>query len=112
MSAPGIDEKKETVADPEAITQHVETYNFIDEEEFKGDVDIAVVALRGQDLAFTEEGKFGAIFSMLVFWNLTLPEKRKVLRKIDWHILPLAAWSCGLQFVDKVYLRQRHKSCF
>jgi hypothetical protein len=62
MSSPGIDEKKETVVDPEAITQHVETYNFIDEEELKGDVDIAVVALRGQDLTFTEEGKFGAIF--------------------------------------------------
>jgi hypothetical protein len=57
MSSPGIDEKKETVVDPEAITQHVETYNFIDEEELKGDVDIAVVALRGQDLTFTEEGK-------------------------------------------------------
>lgn len=32
----------------------------------------------------------------------TLEEKSKVLRKIDWHIIPLAAWACGLQFVDKV----------
>lgn len=23
------------------------------------------------------------------------------MRKIDWHIIPLAAWACGLQFVDK-----------
>lgn len=25
-----------------------------------------------------------------------------VRRKIDWRIMPLAAWTCGLQFVDKV----------
>ena len=29
-------------------------------------------------------------------------EKSAVCRKIDWRIMPLAAWSCGLQFVDKV----------
>jgi hypothetical protein len=60
MSSPDIEEKK-TVADPEGISQHVETYNYIDEEELKGiqgDVDIGVVALQGQDLHFTEEGKF------------------------------------------------------
>ncbi|EXJ69751.1 uncharacterized protein A1O5_06822 [Cladophialophora psammophila CBS 110553] len=28
-------------------------------------------------------------------------EKSIVLRKIDWRIIPLAAWACGLQFVDK-----------
>jgi len=67
MSAPGIDEKGETVVDLEAITQHIETYNFIDEEELKDDVDIAVVALRGQDLTFTEESKFIAIFNILIF---------------------------------------------
>jgi hypothetical protein len=67
ISAPGIDEKGETVVDLEAITQHIETYNFIDEEELKDDVDIAVVALRGQDLTFTEESKFIAIFNILVF---------------------------------------------
>ena len=58
MSSPGTEEKK-GVVDPEAISHHVETYNFIDEEELKGDVDIGVVALRGQDLSFTEEGEFG-----------------------------------------------------
>jgi hypothetical protein len=25
-----------------------------------------------------------------------------VRKKIDWRIMPLAAWACGLQFVDKV----------
>jgi hypothetical protein len=60
MSTPDI-EKKKNVADPEGIRQHVETYNYMDEEELKGiqgDVDIGVVALWGQDLHFTEEGKF------------------------------------------------------
>lgn len=28
-------------------------------------------------------------------------EARKLVRKIDWHLMPLAAWACGLQFVDK-----------
>ncbi|KAJ5503239.1 Major facilitator superfamily domain general substrate transporter [Penicillium fimorum] len=31
----------------------------------------------------------------------TAEEHRKLLRKIDWRIVPLAAWACGLQFVDK-----------
>jgi hypothetical protein len=60
MSSPNIEEKK-NVVDPEGISQHVEAYNYIDEEELKGiqgDVDIGVVALQGQDLHFTEEGKF------------------------------------------------------
>ena len=35
--------------------------------------------------------------------NLTATtEKSAVRRKIDWRIMPLAAWACGLQFVDKV----------
>lgn len=45
----------------EGISQHVEAQDFIDEEEFKGDIDIAATALRGQDLSlFTEEGKLSA----------------------------------------------------
>jgi hypothetical protein len=62
MASPEIEEKKDAV-DPEGISQHVEAYNFIDEEELKGlraDVDIGVIALQGQDLNFTDEGKFGA----------------------------------------------------
>ncbi|KAH6981493.1 major facilitator superfamily domain-containing protein [Ilyonectria destructans] len=31
----------------------------------------------------------------------TEKEKSAVRRKIDWRIMPLAAWACGLQFVDK-----------
>jgi hypothetical protein len=60
MASPEIEEKKNTV-DPEGIRQHVEAYNFIDEEELKGlkgDVDIGIVALQGPDLNFTDEGKF------------------------------------------------------
>ena len=59
MSSPATEEKN-NVVDPEGISQHVETYNYIDEDELKGiqgDVDIGVVALQGQDLHFTEEGK-------------------------------------------------------
>lgn len=29
-------------------------------------------------------------------------EMNSVRKKIDWRIMPLAAWACGLQFVDKV----------
>ncbi|KIW92830.1 uncharacterized protein Z519_06679 [Cladophialophora bantiana CBS 173.52] len=36
--------------------------------------------------------------------HYTEEEKSAVLRKIDWRIIPLAAWACGLQFVDKVGL--------
>lgn len=104
---PSLDvEEKKTVVDPEGISQHVETYNYIDEEELKGiqgDVDIGVVALQGQDLHFTEEGKLEFNNNQHIHVrDLTIVEKHKVLRKIDWHIMPLAAWSCGLQFVDKV----------
>lgn len=39
----------------------------------------------------------------LVCGGLSHPtEKSAVRRKIDWRIMPLAAWACGLQFVDKV----------
>jgi hypothetical protein len=31
-------------------------------------------------------------------------EMNAVRKKIDWRIMPLAAWACGLQFVDKVHL--------
>jgi hypothetical protein len=44
--------------------------------------------------------------SICSFHDLQQPnrfEHRKLLRKIDWRIVPLAAWACGLQFVDKVY---------
>ncbi|KAL2204166.1 MFS general substrate transporter [Sarocladium strictum] len=43
-------------------------------------------ALEGQDLDFTEE------------------ENKRILRKIDLRILPLAAIACGLQYVDKAGL--------
>lgn len=93
----------------EEIGQHVETMEFIDEAELKGDIDIAATALRGQDLShFTVEGNFLA--QLHIGNKLTsFEERRKVLRKIDWHILPLAAWSCGLQFVDKVRYLFRHQ---
>lgn len=33
-------------------------------------------------------------------------ENRRLKRKIDWRIIPLAAWACGLQFVDKVRIER------
>jgi hypothetical protein len=93
MSTPDI-EKKKHVVDPEGTRQHIETYNYIDEEELKGiqsDVNIGVVALQGQDLHFTEEGKFDDNQSCLRLGS-DLLEKCEVLRKIDWHIVLLAAY--------------------
>lgn len=34
-------------------------------------------------------------------------EHRKLLRNIDWRIVPLAAWVCGLRFVDKVHMKEQ-----
>ncbi|KIX04601.1 uncharacterized protein Z518_05471 [Rhinocladiella mackenziei CBS 650.93] len=53
------------------------------DKKAQGDLDVGAQVVQGQDIHFTEE------------------EKKKVLQKIDWHIIPLAAWACGLQFVDK-----------
>ncbi|KAK5328326.1 hypothetical protein LTR93_002111 [Exophiala xenobiotica] len=47
------------------------------------DLDVGAAIVQQQDTHFTDE------------------EKKKILWKIDWHIIPLAAWACGLQFVDK-----------
>ncbi|KUL84693.1 hypothetical protein ZTR_07605 [Talaromyces verruculosus] len=58
-------------------------YPRIDDTDLKGQLDVGAQALAGQDLTYTKD------------------EARKLLRKIDWHIMPLAAWACGLQFVDK-----------
>lgn len=53
-------------------------------EEIEHGGDAALQALKNQDLSFTVE------------------EDRRVQRKIDWHLMPLMAWACGLQLVDKV----------
>lgn len=37
-------------------------------------------------------------------------ERSAVRRKIDWRIMPLAAWACGLQFVDKVSDNYHHQT--
>ncbi|KAK9893892.1 MFS general substrate transporter [Cystobasidium minutum MCA 4210] len=47
------------------------------------DLDIGAQALTDADLQYTKE------------------EHNKVLRKIDWRLMPICAWACGLQFVDK-----------
>lgn len=112
IESPHFADEKENKGDvnieDKGISQHVEAREYLDEEDLKGDLDIGVEALRGQDLTSTEEGKFNDN-SMAIFWELTCLEKHKVLRKIDWHIIPLAAWACGLQFVDKVSLITRKR---
>lgn len=42
-------------------------------------LDAAAKALKGQDLHFSEA------------------EEKSVLRKIDWRLMPIMAWTCGLQ---------------
>lgn len=50
---------------------------------------------------FTEKGR--KPLNSFMCGGLSHPtEKNAVRRKIDWRIMPLAAWACGLQFVDKV----------
>ncbi|KAF9888585.1 hypothetical protein FE257_008517 [Aspergillus nanangensis] len=53
------------------------------EKAVEEDVDIGAQFLAEHDVEYTEE------------------ENRRLRRKIDWRIVPLAAWACGLQFVDK-----------
>ncbi|KAI5475482.1 MFS general substrate transporter [Pseudohyphozyma bogoriensis] len=55
----------------------------IDVSKETGDLDVAVEALKGQSLEFTTE------------------EENAVRRKIDFRLIPLFAWACGMQFVDK-----------
>ena len=51
--------------------------------EVDEDGDEAGKLMSGQRVDFTEE------------------EERRVLRRIDWRLMPLMAVTCGLQFVDK-----------
>lgn len=76
----------------------------ISEKVMEGDVDAAVATVKDQDLAFTPEGKSKLrTASQTVVLTLHL-ENRRVLRKIDWHLVPLMAFACGIQLVDKVRL--------
>ncbi|KAJ5697080.1 hypothetical protein N7536_007492 [Penicillium majusculum] len=66
--------------------EHVEnvSLNPTDKETGDNDLDIgAQILMNNEDVEYTAE------------------EHRKLVRKIDWRIVPLAAWACGLQFVDK-----------
>ncbi|KIX05613.1 uncharacterized protein Z518_03585 [Rhinocladiella mackenziei CBS 650.93] len=77
-------EEKGVSQQPERIEQaEAESHDYLSDADLKGRLDLGAQALKGQRLTYTSE------------------EGRRVLRKIDWHILPLAAWACGLQFVDK-----------
>jgi hypothetical protein len=57
------------------------------EDEELENMDAAAKALQGQDLTFTPA------------------EERKVLRKIDWRLMPIMAWTCGLQ-VSRLKFRE------
>jgi MFS transporter, ACS family, allantoate permease len=97
------DETRKT--DVEEVAGHAE-YPRIDDTDLKGQLDVGAQALAGQDLTYTKDGMSYQVFlsnkSLLLIWIMNFCiEARKLLRKIDWHIMPLAAWACGLQFVDK-----------
>lgn len=97
-----VDETKKT--DVEEVAHHAE-YPRIDDTDLKGQLDVGAQALAGQDLTYTKEGNpyqiaFCLYSTCNTFINSCI-EARKLVRKIDWHLMPLAAWACGLQFVDK-----------
>ncbi|KAH7113005.1 major facilitator superfamily domain-containing protein [Dactylonectria estremocensis] len=66
-------------------------------------------ALRGSEVKMVEDARNGGDVRstedksdfQMNHVQYTDKEKSAVRRKIDWRIMPLAAWSCGLQFVDK-----------
>ncbi|KAI5477381.1 MFS general substrate transporter [Pseudohyphozyma bogoriensis] len=72
----------ETVVDDKGSTRN-DAALMIDLSKETGDLDVAVEALKGQSLEFTAE------------------EEAAVRRKIDWRLMPLCSWACGIQFVDK-----------
>ena len=96
------DETRKT--DVEEVADHAK-YPRIDDTDLKGQLDVGAQALAGQDLTYTKDGKSYQDLSnkaLLLIWIMNFCiEARKLRRKIDWHIMPLAAWACGLQFVDK-----------
>lgn len=61
-------------------------------EEDDENIDAAAKALKGQDLNFTEA------------------EEKSVLRKIDWRLMPIMAWTCGLQ-VSMISTIQTVQTC-
>ncbi|OBT72940.1 hypothetical protein VF21_08462 [Pseudogymnoascus sp. 05NY08] len=63
--------------------EHPRESQHLEVEKVSTGADAAVEALRGQDLDYTEE------------------ENRRVLRKIDLRLMPLMAFACGIQLVDK-----------
>jgi sugar phosphate permease len=67
-----------------ATAQRAEMPIIFEDAELEGDE--AAKALKGQTLDFTEA------------------DEARVLRKIDWRLMPVMAWACGLQFVDKAAL--------
>ncbi|KAL4894680.1 major facilitator superfamily domain-containing protein [Aspergillus ambiguus] len=53
------------------------------------------------EMTFEKNGDIGARFLEEHDVEFTEEESRRLRWKIDWRIVPLAAWACGLQFVDK-----------
>ncbi|KAF2094963.1 MFS general substrate transporter [Rhizodiscina lignyota] len=74
---------KGQTAEIEERIENPEHHTVVEKDDIQGDIDVGAQALQGQELNFTEQ------------------ENKRILRKIDWRIVPLAAWACGLQFVDK-----------
>lgn len=80
-----MNKKEETSPDGLDINaQNITTTTSIEEgtQKFVG-ADPALQFVRDETVTYTPE------------------EERKVLRKIDWHILPLLAWVYAIQFADK-----------
>ena len=96
--------------------QQLETMNEIDPQkpeaiQSEGDLDVGAQIVQQFGTDFTDDGKILITSAFGCGPADSFKEKKKVLRKIDWHVIPLAAWACGLQFVDKVclHLMQCHE---
>lgn len=82
--------------------EHVENISLdpTDKETGNNDIDVgAQILMDHQDIEYTAEGEYPFLHDVC---QSNILEHRKLVRKVDWRIVPLAAWACGLQFVDKV----------
>lgn len=80
--------------------EHVENISLdpADKEIEGNDLDVGT-QMEHADIEYTAEGEYRFLHDLCRSNRL---EHRKLVRKVDWRIVPLAAWACGLQFVDKV----------
>lgn len=78
----------EQAEDPSAINLDEDFQNLKRVDTVHGDEALKVIAAAGGDDYWTED------------------EEKKLVRKIDWRLMPIMCVSCGVQFYDKAMLSQ------